>query len=144
MGDRQDEVGQHGSHEIVIKMLCLTRDHPEVYSLLLVISAYTMDLTAAVKPFVSLRDNDTSEIARFAPDTNFHATSIQMVDIHRHDSGWLLTAHGLLGDGKANEYEPIERTYRTLLPQLQISGTRPPIMDYHAVQKTYKHGPPLK
>merc|ERR1712125_309656 len=119
MGDRQDEVEQHGSHEIVIKMLRLTKEHPEVYSLLLVISAYTMDLTAAVKPFVSLRDNDTSEIARFAPDTNFHATSIQMVDIHRHEKGWMLTAHGVLGEGKANQYEPIERVYRQMLPELQ-------------------------
>lgn len=146
-GDMTDEAKTHGSHEIRIKMQRLTRAHPEVFSLLLVISAYSMDLTCAVKPFVSLRDNEACEIARFEPDTNFHATSIQMVDIHRHGEGWMLTAHGVLGEGKANEYGPIEKVYRHILPQLHDSTVAPAI-DYKRLRQVcglpaYRRGPPI-
>merc|ERR1711879_147531 len=52
-GDRQDESKRHGSHEIKIKMKRLTDEKPNVFSILLVMSAFSQDLTAAAKPFIS-------------------------------------------------------------------------------------------
>ena len=48
-GDQQDEKKAHGSHIINIKMKALTERHPEVFSVMLVLSAYTKDLSHVVK-----------------------------------------------------------------------------------------------
>ena len=155
-GDRKDESGKFGSHEIAVQMQKLTQQHSNVFSLLLVISAYTKNLTHAVKPLVVLRDSEQAEIARYAPDTNYNATSIQMVDMHRAGAGWMLTAHGVLGRGKANAYEPIIKAYKGLLKQIvdqQAAGGSqrvpatlkvPPAMDYNsAVKENFKPGKPV-
>lgn len=147
-GDRQDEKQAHGSHEIRIKMKRLTEERPDVFSVLLVMSAYSLNLCAAVKPFVSLRDSDSAELARFEPDSNYDATSLQMIDLHRHQEGWMMTAHGLLGDGKANEYEPIKNAYKLILQQIVSSEGRSLQLDYDTVrrtlrQRTYAKGHPI-
>ena len=143
-GDRTDESGKCGSHAISIGMLSLTRDHPEVFSVLLVISAFSRDLTSAVKPLVLLCDADDTEVARFEPDLNYSATSAQMIDLHRcPGGGWEMTAHGLLGHGRANEYAPIIKDYGVLLKQIiahqSAAGGKPstpvapaPVMNYGA------------
>lgn len=146
-GDRKDESGKHGSHEISIQMKRLTESHRSAFSLLLVISAYSGDLTDAVKPFVSLSDADRVEIARFSPDTNYRATSIQMVDIHRHGDGWVLSAHGVLGDGKANEYGPIIERYQDIHKCILASGgmkTFAPTFDHSNATSDYARGPPVE
>jgi len=157
-GDRKDESGKCGSHAISIKMLQLTRDHPQVFSVLLVISAYSRDLTAAVKPLVMLRDADDAEVARFEPDANYDATSVQMVDLHRcPGGGWEMTAHGLLGHGRANQYEPIIKDYRVLLDQIvdhqkcgspKLGAHLGPVMNYGAVglvpPSSFKKGAPFE
>ena len=102
-----------------------------------------------MKPLVVLRDAEQAEIARFAPDTNYDATSIQMVDMHRAGHGWMLTAHGVLGKGKANEYEPIIKDFRPLLKQIVEQQaahpehkTAPPVMKY-ATNDKFKKGKPV-
>jgi len=123
-GDQLDEAKAHGSHEIRIQMKRLTEKHKDVYSLLFVLSAYSQDLRMAVKPFISLRDGDDTEVARFEPDANYNATSLMMVDLHRHREGWVLSAHGVLGMGRANKYGPIINVYKNILDQIVKQGDR--------------------
>ena len=73
-----------------------------------------------------------------------------MVDLHRHGGGWVLSAHGLLGGGKANSYDPIIADYQHIHRQIHkhvdagkgFAPTFNYVYDF-AQNRNYACGPPM-
>merc|ERR1712087_146431 len=107
-GDQQDETRKHGKHVITIRPLKLPAD---AHMLVLVVSAYSKDLAAADKPFIAIKEKSGREICRYLKDVDALGgkTSLIMCDIQRNANAWRLTARGIAGHARANQYGEINR-----------------------------------